>query len=275
MRVVSGDHRVERLVVDGLGLRRLPGADGRRRADEGHVAGIAMASSAKAISSLVLTDIPATRITRRHGLQGGRHRSGMTALQMDIKIQRHHHRDRKALAQARKPVCTSWPRWSRPCPRREDQVRSSPRACTPMKINPEKIRDVIGRAAPPSAALTEETGQIDIGRRTAPSPSPDRWPKGPNRRSASLTHRRGGGRRSTKARSTKEGLRALVNLAGQKGTACCTSSLRTSGSRRSPTSRSEGQIVKVRSRETDEKGRQAVDEGPDRGPERHAKMSGF
>ena len=29
------DHRVERLVVDGLGLRRLPGADGRRRAAQG------------------------------------------------------------------------------------------------------------------------------------------------------------------------------------------------------------------------------------------------
>ena len=29
------DHRVQRLVVDGLGVRRLPGADGRRRADEG------------------------------------------------------------------------------------------------------------------------------------------------------------------------------------------------------------------------------------------------
>ena len=35
MRVVSRDHRVQRLVVDGLGVRRLPGADGRRRADEG------------------------------------------------------------------------------------------------------------------------------------------------------------------------------------------------------------------------------------------------
>ena len=35
MRVVSRDHRVQRLVVDGLGLRRLPGADGRRRAAEG------------------------------------------------------------------------------------------------------------------------------------------------------------------------------------------------------------------------------------------------
>ena len=30
-----GNHRVQRLVVDGLGVRRLPGADGRRRADEG------------------------------------------------------------------------------------------------------------------------------------------------------------------------------------------------------------------------------------------------
>jgi polyribonucleotide nucleotidyltransferase len=29
------DHRIQRLVVDGLGVRRLPGADGRRRADEG------------------------------------------------------------------------------------------------------------------------------------------------------------------------------------------------------------------------------------------------
>ena len=33
IRVVSEDHRVERLEFDGLGLRHQPGADGRRRAD--------------------------------------------------------------------------------------------------------------------------------------------------------------------------------------------------------------------------------------------------
>ena len=35
LRVVSEDHRVQRLLVDGLGVRWLPVADGRRRAAEG------------------------------------------------------------------------------------------------------------------------------------------------------------------------------------------------------------------------------------------------
>ena len=35
VRVVSGDPRVERLVVDGVGLRRIAGDDGRRRAAQG------------------------------------------------------------------------------------------------------------------------------------------------------------------------------------------------------------------------------------------------
>ncbi len=35
IRVVSGDHRVQRLQLHGLGVRRVAGADGRRRADEG------------------------------------------------------------------------------------------------------------------------------------------------------------------------------------------------------------------------------------------------
>ena len=48
----------------------------------------------------------------RHGLQGGRHREGITGLQMDIKITRHHLRDHAARPSSRRarPACSSWTR---------------------------------------------------------------------------------------------------------------------------------------------------------------------
>ncbi len=50
-------------------------------------------------------------------------------------------------------------RWARPTP----SCRSSRPAMFTMKINPEKIRDVIGKGGATIRALTEETGtQIDI-----------------------------------------------------------------------------------------------------------------
>ncbi len=74
MRVVSRDHRIERLVVDGLGLRRLPGADGRRRADEG-ARGRHRDGPDQGRQPLRGADRhPGRRGSpRRHGLQGRRH----------------------------------------------------------------------------------------------------------------------------------------------------------------------------------------------------------
>ena len=69
------DHRVQRLVVDGLGLRRQPRADGCRRADQGarrrHRDG-----PDQGRQPLRRADRHPRRRgpPRRHGLQGGRHR---------------------------------------------------------------------------------------------------------------------------------------------------------------------------------------------------------
>ena len=79
--------RVERLVVDGLGLRRHAGADGRRRADQGaggrHRHG---PDQGRRRGPHPLRHPGRRGSPRRHGLQGRRHGRGITALQMDIKI---------------------------------------------------------------------------------------------------------------------------------------------------------------------------------------------
>ena len=135
----------------------------------------------------------------------------------------------------------------------------APRMIT-IKINPEKIRDVIGKGGAVIRALTEETGTHHrhrgrrhrhhrLGRRRRPARQ---------RRSASRTS-------PPKSKSGKiyEGtvlqaarLRRDRATSCRARTACCTS-------RRSPTSASsdvtdylkEGQIVRVKVLETDEKGR--------------------
>ena len=181
-----------------------------------------------------------TKITWRHGLQGGRYR---------------HRRDRpcrwtsRSRASPRKS-CRS--PWHRPREARlhilgkmveamgsanTEVSQFAPRLYT-MKINPEKIRDVIGGVAPPSARADRRNRHHHRHRKTAPSPSPRPTPR----------------RRSTPQRIAEitaevevgkiyEGLivkildfGALVNLL-PGGTACCTSARsRTSVSRRSPTS---------------------------------------
>ena len=95
---------------------------------------------------------------------------GVTALQMDIKIDGHHRRDHedRRWSRPRTAACTSSARW----PRRIDQAaRRSCREYAPriitIKIHPDKIREVIGKGGSIIQAITEETGtQIDIaGRR--------------------------------------------------------------------------------------------------------------
>ena len=69
-----GNHRVQRLLVDGFGLRRLPVADGRRRADEGP-RGRHRHGPDQGRQPLRRADRhPGRRRSPgRHGLQGGRH----------------------------------------------------------------------------------------------------------------------------------------------------------------------------------------------------------
>jgi hypothetical protein len=81
------DHRIQRLELDGFGVRRLARTDGCGRADEGarrrHRDG-----PDQGRQPLCGADRHPRRrgSPRRHGLQGRRHRKGVTALQMDIKI---------------------------------------------------------------------------------------------------------------------------------------------------------------------------------------------
>ena len=89
-----GHPRVQRLVVDGLGLRRRAGDDGRGRAAQG--AGGRRGDGpgdGRGDRQVRRADRHRRRRgpLRRHGLQGRRHRpTGITALQMDIKVGGHH-----------------------------------------------------------------------------------------------------------------------------------------------------------------------------------------
>jgi polyribonucleotide nucleotidyltransferase len=109
------DHRVERLVVDGLGLRRLAGADGRRRAAEGagrrHRHGPDQGRQRFAVLSDILGD--EDHLGDMDFKVAGTAK-GITALQMDIKIQGITEEIMKvALARPRTAACTSSARWPR------------------------------------------------------------------------------------------------------------------------------------------------------------------
>ena len=133
-----------------------------------HVAGIAMGLIKEGNRFAVLTDILGDEDHlgdmdfKVAGTNGG-----ITALQMDIKIQGITKEIMQvALAQAKEarhahPVqaCSG----SRRRVAKTEVSQFAPRLYT-MKINPEKIRDVIGKGGATIRALTEETGcTIDIG----------------------------------------------------------------------------------------------------------------
>src|SRR6204780_5863665 len=89
---------------------------------------------------------------------------GVTALQMDIKIQGITKEIMQvALAQAKEGRMHILGKMTTAVPGTNTNLSNfAPRMIT-MKINPEKIRDVIGKGGAVIRALTEETGtQIDI-----------------------------------------------------------------------------------------------------------------
>ncbi len=131
-----------------------------------HVAGIAMGLIKEGNRFAVLTDIlgDEDHLGDMDFKVAGTTR-GVNALQMDIKIQGITKEIMQvALTQAREArlhilglmqAAIAGPR--------EEMSQFAPRIIT-MKINPEKIRDVIGKGGAVIRALTEETGtQIDIG----------------------------------------------------------------------------------------------------------------
>ncbi|WP_028997523.1 polyribonucleotide nucleotidyltransferase [Azohydromonas australica] len=130
-----------------------------------HVAGIAMGLIKEANRFAVLTDIlgDEDHLGDMDFKVAGT-TSGITALQMDIKIQGITKEIMQvALAQAKEARLHILGKMQEAVGgAREDVSQFAPRLYT-LKINPEKIRDVIGKGGATIRALTEETGtQIDI-----------------------------------------------------------------------------------------------------------------
>lgn len=130
-----------------------------------HVAGIAMGLIKDGNRFAVLTDILGDEDHLGDmDFKVAGSSSGITALQMDIKIQGITKEIMQvALAQAKEARLHILDKMVEACGTARDEVSSfAPRLYT-MKINPEKIRDVIGKGGATIRALTEETGTtIDI-----------------------------------------------------------------------------------------------------------------
>ena len=130
-----------------------------------HVAGIAMGLIKEGSKFAVLTDIlgDEDHLGDMDFKVAGT-ANGITALQMDIKIQGITKEIMQvALAQAKEGRMHILARMQEAMPHGKEELSDfAPRLIT-IKINPEKIRDVIGKGGAVIRALTEETGtQIDI-----------------------------------------------------------------------------------------------------------------
>lgn len=131
-----------------------------------HVAGIAMGLIKEDNRFAVLTDILGDEDHlgdmdfKVAGTTGG-----ITALQMDIKIQGITKEIMQvALAQAKEARMHILGKMQEAMGEAKAEISSFAPKLYTMKINPEKIRDVIGKGGSTIRALTEETGtQIDIG----------------------------------------------------------------------------------------------------------------
>lgn len=131
-----------------------------------HVAGIAMGLIKEGNRFAVLTDIlgDEDHLGDMDFKVAGT-TNGVTALQMDIKIQGITKEIMQvALAQAKEARMHILGKMQEAMGEAKTEISNfAPRLYT-MKINPEKIRDVIGKGGATIRALTEETGtQIDIG----------------------------------------------------------------------------------------------------------------
>ena len=131
-----------------------------------HVAGIAMGLIKEDNRFAVLTDILGDEDhlgDMDFKVAGTTH--GITALQMDIKIQGITKEIMQvALAQAKEARMHILGKMQEAMGQAKTEVSSFAPKLYTMKINPEKIRDVIGKGGATIRALTEETGtQIDIG----------------------------------------------------------------------------------------------------------------
>ena len=185
--------------------------------------------------------------------------NGITALQMDIKIQGITKEIMQvALAQAKEARMHILGKMQEAMREAKAEVSNfAPRLIT-MKINPEKIRDVIGKGGAVIRALTEETGtQIDIdedGTITIASTDPDKA-EAAKKRIEQITAEVEIGKVYEGPVTKILDFGALINLLPGKDGLLHISQIAHERVEKVTDYLSEGQIVKVKVLETDEKGR--------------------
>ncbi|WP_326543778.1 polyribonucleotide nucleotidyltransferase [Pseudorhodoferax sp.] len=225
-----------------------------------HVAGIAMGLIKDGNRFAVLTDIlgDEDHLGDMDFKVAGT-TNGVTALQMDIKIQGITKEIMQvALAQAKEARMHILGKMQDAMGAAKTEISSfAPRLFT-MKINPEKIRDVIGKGGSVIRALTEETGtQINIdedGTITIASSDPAKAEEA-KRRIEQITAEVEIGKVYEGPVTKILDFGALVNLLPGKDGLLHISQIAHERVERVTDYLSEGQIVKVKVLETDEKGR--------------------
>ena len=225
-----------------------------------HVAGIAMGLIKEDNRFAVLTDIlgDEDHLGDMDFKVAGT-TNGITALQMDIKIQGITKEIMQvALAQAKEARMHILGKMQEAMAEAKTEVSNfAPRLFT-MKINPEKIRDVIGKGGAVIRALTEETGtQINIeedGTITIASADPAKAEEA-KRRIEQITAEVEIGKVYEGPITKILDFGALVNLLPGKDGLLHISQIAHERVEKVSDYLSEGQIVKVKVMETDEKGR--------------------
>ncbi len=166
IRVVSEITEFERFVVDGDGVRHIARADGRRRAAQarhrGHRDG---ADQGRAALRGALRHPRRRGSSRRHGLQGSRHRARRHLAADGHQDRRHHrgdHADRARPGQGRPHAHPGRDGAVRCTVARAELGEYAPRIET-FKIATDKIREVIGTGGKVIREIVEKTGaKIDI-----------------------------------------------------------------------------------------------------------------
>ena len=225
-----------------------------------HVAGIAMGLIKDANRFAVLTDIlgDEDHLGDMDFKVAGT-TSGITALQMDIKIQGITKEIMQvALAQAKEARLHILGKMQEAMGEAKAEVSQfAPRLYT-MKINPEKIRDVIGKGGATIRALTEETGcTIDIGEDgtiTIASTDADKA-EFAKKRITEITAEAEVGKVYEGAITKILDFGALVNILPGKDGLLHISQIAHQRVEKVEDFLKEGQVVKVKVLETDEKGR--------------------
>jgi len=225
-----------------------------------HVAGIAMGLIKEANRFAVLTDIlgDEDHLGDMDFKVAGT-TNGITALQMDIKIQGITREIMQvALAQAKEARMHILGKMQAAMGEAKAEVSNFAPKLYTMKINPEKIRDVIGKGGAVIRALTEETGtQIDIaedGTITIASTDGAKADEA-KRRIAEITAEVEVGKVYEGPITKILDFGALVNLLPGKDGLLHISQIANERVEKVTDYLSEGQIVKVKVLETDEKGR--------------------